>query len=112
MTHFVKPRLSSNASIFAERGDPWVSDREGREKFGRNLSSERPELDAYLFAGRARKADVPMVVNRPPSSPKPDDIRRMLVGKILAGKRKVGRPRETPLSHDTALAKLEGVKRD
>lgn len=48
----MKPKYSSSARIFARRGDPWVSEREGREKFGRNIESENPDFDQY-FAGKA-----------------------------------------------------------
>lgn len=50
----MKPRLSSSASIFARKGNPWVSDKEGRKDFGRNLDTEEPELDQFT---RARKAE-------------------------------------------------------
>jgi hypothetical protein len=49
-----KPRYSSNSGIFAKRGDPWVSRREGEKGFGRNLETENPELDQFT---RARKAE-------------------------------------------------------
>lgn len=50
----VKPSLtpSSVAGIFERRGNPLVSAREGREKFGRNIETENPDLDQY-FAERA-----------------------------------------------------------
>jgi hypothetical protein len=50
----VRARYSSNSSMFAKRGDPWVSRREGERLFGRNLETENPELDQFT---RARKAE-------------------------------------------------------
>jgi hypothetical protein len=105
-----RPSMSSNSSIFADRGDPWVSEREGREKFGRNLSREQPDMDAFLFAGKAKKEDGEMIKKRGPEPDKPVDIRRLLVSKVLSTKRIIARPREKELSHDEAVARLEGVK--
>lgn len=48
-----KSNYSSNSRIFARRGDPWISRREGESQFGRNLETEEPELDQFL---RAKKA--------------------------------------------------------
>lgn len=50
----VKPSLtlSSVAGIFERRGDPMITAREGREKFGRNLDTENPDYDQF-FASRA-----------------------------------------------------------
>ena len=39
---------SSVGGIFERRGDPLVSAREGREKFGRNLETENPAYDRYF----------------------------------------------------------------
>lgn len=41
----MRPRLSSNSGIFAKRGDPWVSRKEGERDFNRNLETEDPEYD-------------------------------------------------------------------
>lgn len=49
-----KERYTSNAGVFAKRGDPWVTRREGEKAFGRNLDSENPDMDAMLFAKRAQ----------------------------------------------------------
>jgi hypothetical protein len=111
VTRSHKPRISSNASIFADRGDPWVSDREGREKFGRNLSSENPPLDAYLFGGRPKKLDLPVVTKAKPEPEKEIDVRRLLTNKLLSGKRKVARPKEEAVSRDEVMAKLKGLKK-
>lgn len=110
MTRSPSPKMSSNASIFADRGDPWVSPREGREKFGRNLSSEQPGQDAYLFAKQATKADEPLVVKRSRQPEKPVDVRRQLVSKLLSGKRKIARPVDNTVSKDEAMARIEGAK--
>lgn len=40
--------------MFEDRGDPWVSPREGLEGFGRNLNTEDPDLDRYTLAKRAK----------------------------------------------------------
>lgn len=37
--------FSSNSKIFARRGNPWVSRREGEQQFGRNLETEDAEYD-------------------------------------------------------------------
>lgn len=41
-----KPNLSSSASSFAARGNPWVSRREGERDFGRQVEVENPDMDA------------------------------------------------------------------
>lgn len=41
----MRPRYTSNAGIFAKRGDPWVSQREGVKDFLRNPETENPEYD-------------------------------------------------------------------
>lgn len=48
---------SSVGGIFEKRGDPMVSPREGREKFGRNLETENPDFDRY-FADRQRAEEL------------------------------------------------------
>lgn len=44
----------SNADVFASRGDPWVSPREGLRDYGRTQWSENPDLDRYTLAKKAR----------------------------------------------------------
>lgn len=44
----------SNADVFASRGDPWVSPREGLQDYGRTVWSENPDLDRYTLAKQAR----------------------------------------------------------
>lgn len=68
-----KPRVSSNARLFEKRGDPWVSEREGQEKFGRNLNSENPDFDQY-FARKATERDRYI---DPPGTPIVADERRL-----------------------------------
>ncbi len=46
--------VKTNADIFGDRGDPWVSQRDGMTQYGRNLDTEDVDYDA-LF--RARKAE-------------------------------------------------------
>ncbi len=43
------------AGVFERRGDPMVSPREGREKYGRNLETENPDMDRYFAEDRARE---------------------------------------------------------
>jgi hypothetical protein len=43
----------SGAHLFAKRGDPWISPREGRDLFGRNLRTEDPDMDMFTRASRA-----------------------------------------------------------
>lgn len=40
--------MSSVGGIFERRGDPMVSDKEGKTKFGRNLETENPDYDRYF----------------------------------------------------------------
>jgi hypothetical protein len=44
----LKGRVSSNSDLFAKRGDPWVTRKQGENEFGRNLDSENPELDQFF----------------------------------------------------------------
>lgn len=46
---------SGMGRMFDARGDPMVSPREGREKFGRNLETENPDFDRYFAEDRARE---------------------------------------------------------
>lgn len=43
-----KPVMSSSSGAFAKRGDPWVTDREGRQDpaYGRQVEVENPDMDA------------------------------------------------------------------
>lgn len=107
MTHSGK--MKSSASIFADRGDPWVTQREGREKFGRNLVSENPEMDAHLFASRQNK-HVPSVIRAKPDRERPDDNRRRIAGMIMSTKRVISRPRDEKVSQ-SAEAILRGMKK-
>lgn len=43
----------TNSDLFAKRGDPWVTRREGERNFGRNVDSENPDYDQFAFAKRA-----------------------------------------------------------
>lgn len=54
----------SGAQLFAKRGDPWISPREGRALFGRNLRTEDPDMDMFTRAGRA-----PVKFERGPDKP-------------------------------------------
>lgn len=43
--------------VFDQRGDPMVSAREGREKYGRNLSTENPDFDRYFAEDAAKERE-------------------------------------------------------
>lgn len=64
-----KGKYSSNASIFARRGDPWVSRKEGERDFQRNLETENPDFDRFV---RAK----PVKERKPFIDPKPEPIER------------------------------------
>lgn len=46
---------SSIGGIFERRGDPMVSSREGREKYGRNVETENPDYDRYFAENKMRE---------------------------------------------------------
>ncbi len=48
-----RPAMSSCAAVFEQRGDAWVSPRQGLEDFGRNLQTENPDLDQFTHAKKA-----------------------------------------------------------
>jgi hypothetical protein len=81
------PKMGSNFKIFEDRGDPWVSPREGREKFGRNTNSENPDVDSVLFAKKATKVGPPAVVKRKKEAEREPDIARKKAAIALALKR-------------------------
>lgn len=60
----MKKRYASNASLFAKRGDPWVSRKEGEKDFNRNLETENPDYDRY-FRAKAPKERQPYVDPKP-----------------------------------------------
>lgn len=41
-----RPVMPSSAGAFAKRGDPWVTDREGKRDFNRQVEIENPDMDA------------------------------------------------------------------
>jgi hypothetical protein len=43
----VRASMKSNASIFSDRGDPWVSEKEGREYPEKRGFTGNPELDQF-----------------------------------------------------------------
>ena len=49
----MRPRINSVANIFANRGDPLVSEKEGRKNYGRNPVTENPDLDQFFLAKKA-----------------------------------------------------------
>lgn len=56
-------RPGTMGRVFETRGDPLVSPREGREKFGRNLETENPDYDR-MFAPIARDLLKPSQIDR------------------------------------------------
>jgi hypothetical protein len=91
---------SSNSKIFARRGDPWVSGREGREKFGRNLETENPDLDQFT---RARKAEPKPKYVEPPKPAKAEASFSRRKANILAAMHGSIRV-ETHRSHEVKAA--------
>ncbi len=76
----MRVRVHTSASIFERRGDPWVTDKEGRQNYGRNLKAEDPDMDAFFLAKKAetRFADTntntglhPDLIPRGKAAPKP-----------------------------------------
>lgn len=69
-----RPVLSSSSGMFARKGDPWVTDREGREQFNRTVEVENPDMDADRqrhqrisrfskeFQDRVKRVDVKMTI--------------------------------------------------
>jgi hypothetical protein len=46
--------FASNSDVFSRRGDPWVSDKEGRKDYGRdNAAFENPDMDCHTKATKA-----------------------------------------------------------
>lgn len=43
--------------VFDQRGDPMVSPREGREKYGRNVETENPDFDRYFAEDAAKERE-------------------------------------------------------
>jgi hypothetical protein len=39
--------------MFANRGDPWVSEREGLTQYGRTMETENPDFDQFAYAKKA-----------------------------------------------------------
>lgn len=73
-------KIKTSCDVFAQRGDPWATDREGRAKYGRNLLSENPEVDSLLFASRVKEVKGNFlagvrIVPRKSTEDKPDNAR-------------------------------------
>ena len=43
---FYRPVLSSSSSMFARKGNPWVTRKEGERDFNRQVEIENPDMDA------------------------------------------------------------------
>jgi len=84
------PRLKTNCSIFEERGDPWVSQREGLRDFGRILETENPDLDCFTRAHK-RKERHEKGPDKPikPGSKIADDRRRIMNARIAMNRKLV-----------------------
>lgn len=75
------PKFTTSTQMFASRGDPWTTDKEGEKNYGRNLFTENPDLERYTAAGKAkakREADNPKPV-LPPNY----ELRRTLANKTI-----------------------------
>lgn len=66
--------MSSMASIFEDRGDPWVTEKEGIKLFGRNVVTENPDRDQYAAAKALFK---PVYVDPPKTEQKTTEHRRL-----------------------------------
>ncbi len=83
-------KMSSSAGVFAKRGDPWVTEREGTKGFGRNLETENPDVDQFFYAKKAKEKPV-YVDPKPERSAEADFHRRKVniarkLNKKLSGK--------------------------
>lgn len=67
-------RVKSCADVFAQRGDPWVSEREGIRSFGRILQTEDADRDQYLSQADGTPGYVKRLATQrnhePPSEPR------------------------------------------
>ena len=71
---------STNSDIFQKRGDPWVSQKEGRKDYDREHEVfENPDLDRYTKATKAPKHK-----ERPPEKKKPRVASHALKRKQIA----------------------------
>lgn len=91
-------KMGSNASLFEQRGDAWVTPREGREKFGRNLESENPEADSHLFATRVkyskRKEIAGVAIGKVKQASEKVDDKRVLANKLILLNRAINKGRK------------------
>lgn len=71
----LKPRMKTNALIFEKKGNPWVSQKEGEKLFGRNLETENPDLDCFLFAKKRQKDTRPEIAGIPIVKAKKKEVR-------------------------------------
>jgi hypothetical protein len=56
-------KMSSSSSVFEKKGNPWVTDKEGRKDYGRLLETENPDLDQFFYA--KKKQEQPKYVDPP-----------------------------------------------
>lgn len=95
----MKPKYSTNSGVFAKRGDPWVSDRQGLEEFGRVLETEDPDFDAMV---RAKKAVPKAPYVDPKPAPRVNDFQRQKTNAILAMRRNIRQAENNPVSIEAA----------
>lgn len=52
----IKPRMKTSCQVFADKGDPWITDKE-REREYPTKPSENPDLDCWTKATRVKKKE-------------------------------------------------------
>lgn len=108
------PKLSSNSKLFARRGDPWITNREGVKDYGRNPEAENPEYDFdHRFHHTGETFGKPSVAipkeelrePKPTPSSKPDYARRKAA--LLMNMNKRIREVSQPISvRDTSTVRI------
>ena len=87
-----------NTDVFTKRGDPWMTEKEGRKEFGRDHEVfENPDLDRYTKAKKAKKKVEPktQAPKKVPETEKKQLARRRVNIAIKMGHdlRKKGKPK-------------------
>lgn len=86
----MRPKMPSNAGLFAKLGNPWVSLRQQENDFGRLIDRENPEFDAYT-AKRAPKKNPDKVTKMEARRADRADNNRRMLNRVLEMKRKMRR---------------------
>lgn len=87
------PQPSGMGRVFASRGDPLMTEREGIKDFQRKPETEDPDFDR-MFAPLARdllkpsQVDKTNQIKKVQQAQKPEDIQRKVTAMILAGNAK------------------------